>query len=166
MRKKSSAFFLALLTSTGMVASSQANDGLGALGPDPTHVSGANQKGAGPTGSGGTGLSATGAGAEKGSANGPRRGETSGSGTAYIDCPGNAFSSGIRNDPQGRDCVPPDSVPIQGSSNLTRDSMTETEPQHSGSSAGNSTGTGNADGILGIGAGTQSNGSGSSTGSR
>lgn len=130
MLKKSSALLLALLTSAGLAMAADKNDSSG-FGPDPTHVTGATAASAGPTGSGGTGMSATGAGASQGKSNNGEKGGTQAgqgdpSGTKYVDCPGNAFSGGIRNDTQGAgtDCVPPESVTIQGSDRLSRDNST------------------------------------------
>lgn len=132
MRKNSSALFLALLISSGFAVAAEDKNSSGGIGPDPKHVSGAGQKGAGPTGIGGTGLSATGANAAQNTGQGKTSGQASGvqndgSGMAYIDCPGNAFSGGIRNDPKGRDCVQPESVVIQGGDNMSRGSENRDE---------------------------------------
>lgn len=130
MRKNSRAIFLALMMSAGLAVAADDKGSSGGIGPDPKHVTGAAQKGAGPTGSGGTGLSASGAGSsqnnnQSGKGGQAAGGQHDGSGMAYIDCPGNAFSGGIRNDPQGRDCVQPESVVIQGGDNMTRGDMIE-----------------------------------------
>lgn len=148
MRKNSTALFLALLMGAGLATAADEKGKGEGLGTDPKSVTGASQKGAGATGSGGTGLSASGAGsgqnanqssntdqASNGQTSGNQAsggqtqggqasgGQHDGSGMAYIDCPGNAFSGGIRNDPQGRDCVQPDSAVIQGGDNMTRGDM-------------------------------------------
>lgn len=128
MRKKSSALLIALFTSAGFVMAAGGSDSGGisdGFGTNPKHVTGAAQKGAGSTGSGGTGMSAP----EQGAAHGANKDaaqKRNGSGMAYIDCPGNAFSNGIRTDTKGAktECVSPDSVVIEGSDNLTRDSTT------------------------------------------
>jgi hypothetical protein len=124
MLKKSSVLFAVLLTSAGLSAAAD-NEASLRFGPDPSHVSGAKAKSAGPTGSGGTGISATGAGASQGKSNGDstQAGQGDPSGMKYVECPGNAFSAGIRNNTQGSgtDCVPPESVVIQGSDRLSRD---------------------------------------------
>lgn len=144
MLKKSSALFIAVLTSTGLAMAADNNDSRG-LGPNPKHVTGATAASAGPTGSGGTGASATGAGASQDNTNAGAKGSAQSgqgdpSGAKYIDCPGNAFSGGIRNDTRGAgtDCVPPDSVVIQGSDNLSRDNST------SGHAVGNTSAVGSS----------------------
>jgi hypothetical protein len=149
MHKKSSALLIALLTSAGLAMAAE-DDGVGFLGPDPTAVTGALSSGAAtdptPDDKGhviGAGVSS--GTSSRGDANDRSGGgQGDGSGTAYIDCPGNAFSGGIRNDPKGNDCVPPDSVVIQGDDNMTRGSMTEDLSQGIGSSARGSRGTSNA----------------------
>lgn len=136
MRTRSSLVLMALLSSAGLVmaaggskSETGSSDGIGT---NPTHVTGAAQKGAGPTGSGGTGMSATGQGATKGTESDAAK---NGSGMAYIDCPGNAFSDGIRTDTKGvkTECVSPESVVIEGSDNLTRDSTTPLPSEGPGS---------------------------------
>lgn len=151
MLKKSSALLLALLTSAGLAMAADKNDSSG-FGPDPSHVSGATAKSAGPTGSGGTGISATGSGVSQGEPNNgeqvrAKAGQGDPSGVKYIDCPGNAFSGGIRNDTQGAgtDCVPPESVPIQGSDRLSRDNSTVGTAVGERSGVGTSGATGNAE---------------------
>lgn len=150
MLKKSSALLLALLTSTGLAMAADKNDSH-AIGPNPKHVTGATAASAGPTGSGGTGMSATGDGASQNKASADAKGGTNAgqgdpSGAKYIDCPGNAFSGGIRSATQGTgtDCVPPESVVIQGSDGLRRDNSTKGHAVGETSSVGSSGAAGNA----------------------